>query len=153
MDMAAKPHGGAPLGRLTRSSEFQALRRGKRVEAEFGRLQGIARARGADAPFALRFGLIVPKKLGNAPQRNRIKRRLREGLRLAQLSGCFGSFGLPAQPAGLPAQPAASPNAPMVVDIGIFPSGSALAMNFEALVAQLCSGVAALMRKLGRLPI
>jgi ribonuclease P protein component len=146
MDMAAKPHGGAPLGRLTRSSEFQALRRGKRVEAEFGRLQGIARARGADAPFALRFGLIVPKKLGNAPQRNRIKRRLREGLRLAQLSGCFG-------PLGLPAQPAASPNAGMVVDIGIFPSGSALAMNFEALVAQLCSGVAALMRKLGRLPI
>jgi ribonuclease P protein component len=144
--MAAKQHDGAPLGRLTRSSEFQALRRGKRVEGGFGRLQGIARARDANAPFALHFGLIVPKKLGNAPQRNRIKRRLREGLRLAQLSGCFG-------PLAPPAQPGASPNAGMAVDIGIFPSGSALAMNFEALVAELCSGFAALMRKLGRLPI
>jgi ribonuclease P protein component len=139
--VAAKPHGGAGLGRLRRSSEFQGLRRGKRIEAEFGRLQGIVRTGGSGALSALRFGLVVPKRLGNAPQRNRIKRRLREGLRRAQLSGCFDL------------ESAARPNLKLGVDIGIFPSNSLLAMNFDALVAQLCSGFRALMRKLERLPI
>jgi ribonuclease P protein component len=139
--MGAERDGGTPPGRLTRSAQFQRLRRGKRFTAEFGRLQGIARARDEAVPFALRFGLIVPKKLGTAPQRNRIKRRLREGLRLAQRSGCFEAEG------------GGRSTATVGLDIGIFPSSAVLAMNFDALMVQLCSGVAELMRKRGRLPI
>jgi ribonuclease P protein component len=37
-------------------------------------------------------------------------------------------------------------------DIGIFPSNAVLVMNFDALVVQLGASVAALMRKLTRLP-
>jgi ribonuclease P protein component len=127
--------GDVPLGRLTRPGEFRALLSGARVHAAFGRLQGIAKTGGTTEPRGLRFGLIVPKKLGNAPQRNRIKRRLREGLRQARSTGCFEMTG------GSGA------------DIGIFPSESLLAMDFETLVAQLCGSVNTLMRKLARLPI
>jgi len=121
------------LGRLTRSEEFQRLRRGKRVDAEFGRLQGISRPCGPGEAAMLRFGLVVPKRLGNAPQRNRIKRRLRDGMR-AQLGGKRRSV-------------------PTSMDVGIFPTARVLAMDFEALVAQLDSSLAGLMRKLGQLPI
>jgi ribonuclease P protein component len=130
-----------PFGRLTRPSEFRALRGGKRVHAAFGRLQGIARTDRAAGPVNYRFGLIVPKKLGSAPQRNRMKRRLREGLRRACASGCFefgGKSGM---------------RSSVGVDIGIFPSETVLAIGFETLVAQICESVNALMRKLGRLPI
>ncbi|SEC28274.1 ribonuclease P protein component [Rhizobiales bacterium GAS191] len=130
-------YGGEPLGRLTRSAQFQGLRRGKRVEAEFGRIQGIATAPSDEVPCALRFGLIVPKKLGNSPQRNRIKRRLRAGLRQAESSGRL-RFESAGKAAG--------------ADIGIFPSNAVLVMNFDALVVQLGASVAALMRKLTRLP-
>jgi ribonuclease P protein component len=136
--MAAKPQAGAPIGRLTRASEFEALRRGKGVSAKFGRLRGVKRASGDEMFFALRFGLVVPKKLGNAPQRNRIKRRLREGLRLARLSGCFERKGISARTG---------------VDIGVFPSASVIEMRFETLVTELCASVAALMRKLEPHPI
>jgi ribonuclease P protein component len=139
--MASTPHGREPFGLLTRSAEFQELRRGKRFEAKFGHLRGIARARSTTVPFPLRFGLIVPKKLGNAPRRNRIKRRLREGLRLAQMWGCFDF------------EKAGQYDAKRGVDIGIFPSSCVLVMDFDALVSQLCAGVEALMRKLARLPI
>jgi ribonuclease P protein component len=81
MARAAKPQGEELLGRLTRSAEFQALRRGHKFEGKFGRMRAVARPPGAPSPCALRIGLIVPGKLGNAPQRNRIKRRLREGMR------------------------------------------------------------------------
>jgi ribonuclease P protein component len=136
-----KPSEVASFGRLTRPAEFRALRGGKRIHATFGRLQGIARTDQTQGQAGLRFGLIVPKKLGNAPQRNRIKRRLREGLRRARASGCFDLRGRPGAAAGFGA------------DIGIFPSDSLLATVFATLVAQLCASVNALMRKLGRLPI
>jgi ribonuclease P protein component len=140
--MAQGLHGAAllanePLGRLTRSAQFQALRRGRRVEAEFGRMQGIARVPSDKVPYALRFGLIVPKKLGNSPQRNRIKRRLRAGLRQVERSSEL---------------PSSAGSGPIHADIGIFPSPAVLAMNFDALVVQLGASVAALMRKLTRLP-
>jgi ribonuclease P protein component len=137
----AEPAGVVSLGRLTRPSEFRALRSGKRIHAAFGRLQGIARADQAAERTGLRFGLIVPKKLGNAPQRNRIKRRLREGLRQALASGCFEFGGKSGAFAGFGA------------DIGIFPSDALLATDFQTLVGELCASVDALMRKLGRHPI
>jgi ribonuclease P protein component len=130
-----------PFGRLTRPDEFRALRGGKRVHATFGRLQGIARTNRTAEPVIYRFGLIVPKELGSAPQRNRMKRRLREGLRRACASGCFEFGGKSGMRSGFGA------------DIGIFPSDALLAIGFETLVAQICESVNALMRKLGRLPI
>ena len=136
--MAAKAKAGAPFERLTRSGEFEALRRGKGVTVSFGRLRGIARAGGEDASPSLRFGLIVPKKLGNAPRRNRMKRRLREGLRLARLSGRLDPQRF---------------SAGIGADIGIFPAATVLNMEFEALSLALCAGVAALMRKLAPNPI
>jgi ribonuclease P protein component len=136
-----KPEGVASFGRLTRPGEFRALRGGKRIHAAFGRLQGITRTDPAPGQIGLRFGLVVPKKLGNAPQRNRIKRRLREGLRRARSTGCFEFGGKPGAFAGFGA------------DIGVFPSDALLGTDFEMLVAQLCTSVNALMRKLGRLPI
>jgi len=144
MAMGDKRYAGEPFGRLTRASEFASLRRGKRIEAGFGRLQGGARTRGADAAFALRFGMIVPKKLGDAPKRNRIKRRLRAGLRLAQLSGCF-EMATKTLEGRTPARTGA--------DIAVIPSASLLTMGFETLLTELCSTAETLMRKLWRHPI
>jgi ribonuclease P protein component len=138
---AAKLRGAEPLGRLTRSAEFQELRRGKTYEGKFGRMRAVARQRSAAVPFALRVGLIVPGKLGNAPQRNRIKRRLREGMRRAWVQGCF-DFENPGRD-----------GAALGADIGIFASRSVLAMDFDTLVTQLCTGTNALMRKLAGRPI
>jgi ribonuclease P protein component len=129
--------GGEPFGWLTRSREFQALRRGKRVQAGFGRLQGVARMETANAFSGLRVGLVVPKRLGNAPRRNRIKRLLRAAMRAALASTGTDPHAMPG----------------VGVDIGIFPSDTMLALSFDALVAELRSGVEALMRKLGRPPI
>jgi ribonuclease P protein component len=136
MARAAKPQGEELLGRLTRSAEFQALRRGHKFEGKFGRMRAVARPPGAPSPCALCIGLIVPGKLGNAPQRNRIKRRLREGMRRARLSGGF-ERGNPARGA----------------DIGIFASRAVLTMDFDALAKELEAGVHLLMRKLERRPI
>jgi ribonuclease P protein component len=131
--LAGKKQADNRLGRLTRSRDYEALRRGKRVQAGFGRLQGIART-GADVASGLRFGLIVPKKLGNAPRRNRIKRLLREGMRSAGFDREQAAPGIG-------------------VDIGIFPAASVLDMTFEALASELRKSVEALVRKLARLPI
>jgi ribonuclease P protein component len=71
---------------LTRRAEFQRAGRGKRVNAAAFTLQ--ANVRQTDAPTpgapaqAPRFGLTVTKKTGNSPARHRIKRRLREAMRL-----------------------------------------------------------------------
>ena len=144
MARAAKPQGQTLpeqsqllLGRLTRSADFKALRRGQKFEGEFGRMRAIARPPGATSRCGLRIGLIVPRKLGNAPQRNRIKRRLREGIRRARIAGESRSGKLCANGA----------------DIGIFPSGAVLTMKFEALAIEVEAGLNALMRKLDRLPI
>jgi ribonuclease P protein component len=141
MARAAKPQGEELLGRLTRSADFQGLRRGQKFEGKFGRMRAVARLPGATSPFALRIGLIVPGKLGNAPQRNRIKRRLREGVRRARFSGGFelGKHGVAGRSMG--------------ADIGIFASQAVLTMDFDALAKELEAGVKLLMRKLDRPPI
>lgn len=80
--------GAAPAGlgprpaRLKRRSEFLTVARGTRVHAVPFSVQ--ARLRDADAsvePATARIGLTVTKKTGNAVERNRIRRRLREALR------------------------------------------------------------------------
>jgi ribonuclease P protein component len=66
---------------LTASAEFQALfQRGKRVD----RPALIVLYR--DVPEPTRVGFAVSRKLGNAVQRNRARRRLREAYRAARSS-------------------------------------------------------------------
>ena len=69
--------------RLSRSRDFDAVyRHGRSVSTRFLVLYWFAREHGADAADGAaggpRLGLAVPKAVGTAVVRNRIKRRLRE---------------------------------------------------------------------------
>src|SRR5262245_798292 len=62
--------------RLTRSHDFDAVyRRGRSVSTRFLVLYWFPREDESDEP---RLGLAVPKRVGSAVVRNRVKRRLRE---------------------------------------------------------------------------
>jgi ribonuclease P protein component len=64
--------------RLSRSRDFDAVyRHGRSVSTRYLTLYWFARDDGADAEAA-RFGLAVPKSVGSAVVRNKMKRRLRE---------------------------------------------------------------------------
>jgi ribonuclease P protein component len=65
------------MERLKHRSDFLAAATGMKVPAAAFVLQ--ARPRGDDAPP--RIGLTVSKKVGNAVERNRVRRRLREVVR------------------------------------------------------------------------
>ena len=66
--------------RLSRSRDFDAVyRHGRSVSTRFLVLYWFARDGEADA--GARFGLAVPKAVGTAVVRNKMKRRLREALR------------------------------------------------------------------------
>jgi ribonuclease P protein component len=66
-------------GRLKKRPEFLAVRSGKKLRGPHFLIEQNRRSDGGLEP---RVGLTVSKKCGNAPQRNRIKRRLREAIRL-----------------------------------------------------------------------
>ena len=100
-----RPQGGrgAQLHVLTRRADFLAAAKGRRFHSHSFSLQATPRKKAAaplgseadepakntpmaapmDAACAPRFGLTVTKRLGGAVVRNRIRRRLREALRLA----------------------------------------------------------------------
>jgi ribonuclease P protein component len=62
--------------RLTRSHDFDAVyRRGRSVSTRFLVLYWFPREDASEEP---RLGLAVPKRVGSAVARNRVKRRLRE---------------------------------------------------------------------------
>ena len=62
--------------RLSRSRDFDAVyRQGRSVSTRFLVLYAFAREDGEDEP---RLGIAIPKKVGGAVVRNRIKRQLRE---------------------------------------------------------------------------
>jgi len=63
---------------LTRRPEFLAVAKGRRHHAALFTIQALARK---EAVGPARFGLTVTAKTGNAVERNRIKRRLREVIR------------------------------------------------------------------------
>ena len=65
------------MERLRQRADFLAAAAGSRVAAPAFVLQ--ARKRTDDGP--LRFGFTVSKKVGNAVERNRVRRRLREVVR------------------------------------------------------------------------
>jgi ribonuclease P protein component len=65
--------------RLSRSRDFDAVyRQGRSVSTRFLVMYWFAREDGAPAAEGPRLGLAVPKAVGSAVVRNRIKRRLRE---------------------------------------------------------------------------
>lgn len=68
------------MERLRRRSEFQAVARGRRVTRPGFVIQARPSSDGGRPP---RFGFTVTKKIGNAVVRNRIRRRLREVVRLS----------------------------------------------------------------------
>jgi len=68
------------MERLTRRADFLAAATGVRASAAGFVLQ--ARARGDTGP--IRVGFTVSRKVGNAVVRNRVRRRLREVVRLAR---------------------------------------------------------------------
>ncbi len=59
-------------------AEFLAARRGRRLNGPFFLIEALDRGDGAPP----RYGLTVTRKVGNAVERNRIRRRLREAIRL-----------------------------------------------------------------------
>ncbi|MGD1036964.1 MAG: ribonuclease P protein component [Roseiarcus sp.] len=86
-DDARRAAGQPPLwGRLRRRAEFQRVARGRRAQAETFTLQANPRADPSAAPGQAphaRVGFTVTKKIGDAVERNRIRRRLKEALRCA----------------------------------------------------------------------
>jgi ribonuclease P protein component len=66
------------MERLRQRADFLAAAAGSKVTAPAFLLQ--ARKRTDDGP--VRFGFTVSKKVGNAVERNRVRRRLREVVRL-----------------------------------------------------------------------
>ena len=69
--------------RLKTRAEFVATSKGKRFNARCFTLQAAQRRMPIDTEIP-RIGLTVTKKTGNSVVRNRIRRRLREALRLAK---------------------------------------------------------------------
>jgi ribonuclease P protein component len=75
--MPGAPARRSPMERLKHRSDFLAAAAGMKVPAGAFVLQ--ARPRGDEAPP--RIGFTVSKKVGNAVERNRVRRRLREVVR------------------------------------------------------------------------
>lgn len=67
------------IGRLKKRSEFLAVRKGERRKGPYFLLEVLDREAGDEMP---RVGYTVTKRQGNAVERNRIRRRLREAIRL-----------------------------------------------------------------------
>jgi ribonuclease P protein component len=69
------------MDRLRQRADFLAVANGPRVNSAAFVLQG----RGRDDQGPIRVGFTVTKKNGNAPERNRIRRRLREVVKRADV--------------------------------------------------------------------
>ncbi|MBZ9938617.1 ribonuclease P protein component [Mesorhizobium sp. BR1-1-16] len=103
------------MGRLKKRAEFLAAAGGARASRRGFLLQ----KRDRDGEVGPRFGFTVTKKMGNSPERNRIRRRLREAVRLA-----------------------AAPHASLRADYVLIGRRAALSQPFEDLVRDLISGLA-----------
>ena len=83
---AGHPAREAPdMKRLKKRKDYVKVARGARTPRRGFLLQSLRRSDGAEdeAGADARFGFTVTKKMGNAVVRNRIRRRLREAVRLA----------------------------------------------------------------------
>jgi ribonuclease P protein component len=72
----------APFGRLKQRAEFQRVSRGARWHGEGFALQAAKRAEASSS--GPRIGFTATRKTGDAVERNRLRRRLKEALRLAE---------------------------------------------------------------------
>ena len=107
------------LERLKTRSEFRAAAAGKRISQRGFVLQ--ARQIVSDEARPPRFGFTVTKRIGNAVVRNRIRRRLREAVRLA--GAASGKSG---------------------TDYVLVGRRAVLSLDFDRLVTDLLSGITAL---------
>jgi ribonuclease P protein component len=79
-DTPSKPASGARLATLKRRAEFLRVRDGGRWATSAFVLEGKQRSGPAPADTP-RFGFTVSKQVGNAVERNRIRRRLKAAVR------------------------------------------------------------------------
>ena len=105
--------------RLKRRADFRAVASGRRISRPGFVIQALKSATEEDRPP--RFGFTVTKKIGNAVVRNRIKRRLREAVRLAGAA-----------------------EAERGTDYVLVGRRAALSLEFDRLVSDLVSGITAL---------
>lgn len=68
------------IGRLKKRTEFLAMRKGTKRRGKYFLLEVLKKDNNADTP---RVGFTVTKRQGNAVKRNRIRRRLKEAVRLS----------------------------------------------------------------------
>lgn len=79
-----------PQARLKKRADFLKASKGQRAHGGSFSLQAVRRKTPAEVDLP-RFGFTVTKKIGGAVVRNRIRRRLKEALRLTpDLSACRG---------------------------------------------------------------
>ena len=82
IDHLGKGAAPAPFGRLKKRAEFQRASRGRRWQGEAFVLQAAERVDAAlNGP---RVGFTATRKTGGAVERNRMRRRLKEALRLTE---------------------------------------------------------------------
>lgn len=67
-----------PPSRLRKRAQFLAVRAGEKRRGRLFLVEALARADGGEA----RLGLTVSRKVGNAVVRNRVRRRLKEAVRV-----------------------------------------------------------------------
>jgi len=110
------------MDRLKKRAEFLAVAGGPRASRRGFVLQK-REPRADEGTLPARVGYTVTKKMGNSPERNRIRRRLREAVRLA-----------------------AGGNAVAGTDYVVVGRRATLSLPFETLVTDLISGFDALKR-------
>ncbi len=119
MNRPAEPSQSAvAVPRLRKRREYVAMRGGDRIVKPGFVLVSRRRGAGEPGPALRRFGFTVTKRIGNAVERNRIRRRLKEAARHASVGRLDGGF-----------------------DHVLIGRRAALALEFAALVDDLAGGL------------
>lgn len=82
-------------GRLKNRPDFLAAQKGRRLRGPYFLLETLDRGLPGEAP---RIGYTVTRKQGNAVKRNRMRRRLREAVRLMATGQSVELAGVPFKP-------------------------------------------------------